>query len=71
LGTNGALKGGEHSVGMLALHRDNEVGKDGGILLFRVCNDVRPVGGRFECCVGELKVVVIVVNVGKECSCGV
>ena len=71
MGADGALKGGEHGVGMLVVHRDNKVGEDGGLLLFRVCDDVRPVGGRFERYAGELEVVVIVVHVGEECSCGI
>ena len=44
---DGALKSGELSVSMLVLHRDDEVGEDGGVLLFLMCDDVRPVGGRF------------------------
>jgi len=34
LGADGALKSGELSMGMLVLHRDDEVGEDGGVLLF-------------------------------------
>ena len=36
-----------------------------------VCDDVGSVRGRFKCCDGELEVVVIVLYVGKECSCGI
>ena len=44
MGADRALKSGEHGVGMLILHRDDEVGEDSGVLLFWVCDDVRPVG---------------------------
>ena len=68
LGVDRALQNGEHCVGMLVLHRDDEVGEDGGVLLFVMRDDVRPVGGRFECCVDKLKVVVIMIYVLEACS---
>ena len=52
MGADGALKSGEHGVGILVFHRDDEAGEDGGVLLFWVCDDVRPVRGRFKCCIG-------------------
>jgi len=56
---------------MLVFHRDDEDGDDGGILISWVCDDVGSVGGRFQCCVGKLEVVVILLYVGKECSYGI
>ena len=71
MGAYGALKSSEHDVGMLVFHRDDEDGDDGGILISWVCDDVGSVGGRFQCCVGKLEVVVILLYVGKECSYGI
>ena len=34
LGADGALKSGDHGVGKLVLHIDDEVGEDGEVLLF-------------------------------------
>ena len=36
MGAYGALESSEHGVGMLVLHRDDEVGWDGGAVFFFV-----------------------------------
>jgi hypothetical protein len=56
---------------MLILHRDDEIGRDGGVVLFGVCDDMGSVWGRLKCCVGDLEVFVIVLYVGEECACGI
>jgi len=68
LGADGALKSDEHDIGMLVLHRDDKVGEDVRVVLFWVCDDVRPVRGRFECCASELKDVIVVIYVSEECE---
>ena len=45
LGAYGALKSSEHGVGLFVLHGDDEVGKDGGVLLFFCFYDVGFIGG--------------------------
>jgi hypothetical protein len=69
LGAYVTLKSSEDGVGMLVFYGDDEVGEDGGVLLFLVFDDVGSVRGRFKCCASELEAFVIVLYVGKECSC--
>ena len=71
MGAYGALESSEHGEGMLVLHRDDAIGRDGGDLLFGVCDDVGSVWGRLKCCAGDLEVLAILLDVGEECSCGI
>jgi len=70
LGAYWALESSEHGVGMLVLHRDDEAGRDGGVVFFWVCDDAGYVWCRLKCCASDLEDVVIALYVGEECFNG-